>query len=534
MKASLFALLSLVAFTASADPLSAREIPTFAFKPDSYVRLRVVVEAESQIDENVFDTKFCPDKFAFEMNLADLLAGDRTASLIVRVTAPNQASTPVELNIFDINRKNGGIFSGPSCKLGINQIDYKTPLHLGAQYRDMTMQVGLKLADAKGSAQLFADGLSGFLTIANAIAPLPAPLLRAENGLVTRVTEGLARKTDVSEAVDLNIGSKGKHSKTWTLSSSVRPGMPKLTIHAYLENVGSFFTMPGDKWDPALLLLTNLPSNEIIKAKDFATFLPSLGSDYSQFVAAASIGAFDAECDDLRQRISDLGFSPMDRSLLLWAVAWNRTAMRDNKDIDQTLCMKTTFAELALFDATKSIVARKPDPVPPVMLPATEAQMRLAIEANERLATFMLTPESLVNETMAEDLFAFPLEIEDRVQSSILLNPNIQLNNAAQWQTRRVNRDRAIASRVGCYLFLPNSSGGPSRMAFIALLNTDTGQRETLVELFFSSTPVPTDRALVNRMVLVNEAGATAELALMKTKFARGCGLSGWRPALLD
>lgn len=508
---------------------SAQTTPSFTFDPDAYVRLRVRVTADSSVSEGVFGSKFCPDKSAFDLNLGELLQGDRTASLVLSVSAPTAA--PVELNLFDIERKGGGIFSGPRCRLGLNRIDYKSPLYLAAQFNDQTVQVGLTFADQKGTAQLFADGLGGFLAIANAIAPLPAALLREEDGMVSRVTDGLVRKTKVSETVFLNIGTTGDSSKIWRLTSSVRPDMPKLTINAYLENVGSYFTKPSIGWDPALLLAAPFPPNPKVTASDFATYLASLGTDYSSFVSANDLGSFNARCDALRTNISKLGFSPMDRSLLLWAAAQSQSVMRNNKAIDRTDCMRTTYAELAQFDTTKSIVEREQDPP---AAPATEAQMRLSIEANERLAIFMQTGDLAQNRQVADELFAWPLEVVDEVQAATLTSPAMQLSNADQWENRRTDRTKAIASRVGCYLFLPGETAGASRVLFFAAINTTVGNRDTLVELRFAPTPPDTERSRINRIVLRSEGTVPGDIALMKARFAGGCGLSGWRPALLD
>lgn len=500
---------------------------SFTFDADSYSRLRVQVEF-SGAAEQAFAAEVCPSADVMGVSLLDLVKGDRTAAITLTIGAPQIQNA--ELNVYNvqIDRK----FLGTDCTASFRKIDFKSPLYLGAQYNGTTLSITPKLVVAKKPTQLFAQSLDGLINVANALSPLPAPFLNAKDKVIERTTGQLSSTQQISVETQLNLGPDGRHVETWSIPGDADQNVPDITIVAFLEEVKSYFEKPGGGWDAATILSRNFPSGSIFSYTNFGEFVANLGSSYTDMVAASDVAVFDVACRNLQTSIAKQGFSPMDRSLVLWATTQTKPNLRNDARIDHTQCLGTTFAELKKFETTKDITAR-PLVIPETTQRANEAQMRAAAEFDSRLWVFMTTDRWDIRRTASERMFSWPLVYKDHAEAAILTSDSENLSNPDQWQTKHQGGSTTFASRVGCYAFVEGSETSDSYMLALVDMGSADAAKEAVVRLTFGEVPPTAAAAPVSQFDIYDPADQSAQIDILKQLHGSSCGGGSWRPKSL-
>tara|TARA_B100002049_G_scaffold225739_1_gene198051 strand:+ start:491 stop:2104 length:1614 start_codon:yes stop_codon:yes gene_type:complete len=503
----------------------------YTFDADAYTRLRVVVDWDDPSATNVFTAEFCPESDLMGFDVLDLVKGDKSVALTIGISAPQ--IDDLNLNIYNItiDRK----FFGVDCDSSFQRIDFMSPLYLGGQYDGTTVSITPKLVVADEPSQLFSDGLNSVIAAANAVSALPAPFLDNKDKVVARVIGQFSSRTGVSDTIQFNIGSTGRHSEEWAIPGSVAQRVPALSVRAYFETVPSYFTRPSSGWSASNILSRSFPSGSQFGYSNFRAFANGLGSSYTSTVAATDLATFDANCRTLQSDIARQGLTPMDRSLIMWAIARSEANLKDVEQIDHTACMSSVFAELGRFEATKDITSRA---IPAVIstaevVPASERQMRATIESDSRFAVFLRTGDWPTRRTASEQLFGWPTHFADSSDTKLMEATPLDLANSDQWQTRYARSSVAFASRVGCYLFKPNTGAGNSVMLAIVDFGSEDATLERLVRLTFGNVEEVADAAPVTRFDILDESASREELNLVKSRHQSSCGADRWRPALL-
>ena len=512
--------------------LHASPVPTtgeYSFDADAYTRLRVVMNWTEASTTNVFTANFCPKNELMGLKLIDLVKGDKSAALTVAITAPQIEDANLNLYNININRKLFAI----DCEASFQRIDFKSPLYLGGQYDGSTVSITPKIVVAEKPSQLFDESLAGLLAAANAISPLPAPFLDKKDKVIKRLAGQFSSTVGVSDTIQFNIGSSGLHSEEWTIPGNTSMGVPSITVKAYLEAVPSYFTKPASGWSPSNILTRVFPSGAQFGYANFGAFVAGLGGNYANMIAANDVGVFDARCQSVQTEIAGQGFTPMDRSLLLWAVTQSQANLRSDPRIDHTDCLKSVFAELARFDQTKDLLPRNVILPPADLMPATEQQMRSTIESDARLAVFLRANSWVTRRAASEGLFSWPMKFVDHANTNLLTSSPVELQNSDQWQTLYAGDTVEYASRAGCYLFRPGGTESASRLLAIIDFGTDTEPVERLISLTFADAASETTAATVRQFDIIDQDDAEEELALIRSRHSSGCGASSWKPAIL-
>lgn len=479
---------------------------------------------------SAFRAEFCPKGSLMGISVLDLVNGSKAAALSLSVNAPQVKD--VDLNLYNITIKRN--WFGRDCTAAFQRLDFRSPLYLGGQYEGTVISVTPKLVVADKPSDLFGQGIDAVLGVANALSPLPAPFLNQKGKVIDRAAGQFSSTLQVSDQVQLSIGPDGKHEATWVLEPDTERGIPQINVRAYLERVPSYFTMPASGWSAESILSRSFPSGAQFSYSNFGDFVGSLGASYTNMVAASEVSAFNASCQILQGEIARHGFSPMDRSLLLWGAARARANLRQNPEIDHTSCLQSVYLELERFDATKNIDPRPIEPPKAKKIPATEGQMRATLEFDSRLATFFRTGDWSARRDASELMFRWPLTYIDRHQAGLLTGAELELQNSDQWQTRRGDLPPIFAQRVGCYLFQPGAEGRSSQMIGLVDLGTEAASRESILRLTFDDAESSASSARVRQFEIIDPSSADSGLNLIKARHGTSCGGSSWRPTTLS
>lgn len=514
--------------------------PGVPIRQDGYAQLRVVAYIPEGSDGTTFDA--CPQKSVWDLNLKDVLKGDRVHLLGVSVAPPTSSGLPA-FTAAPLRLETRNKFFGSSCTLNLRKFEYLSPrFHVGSNTHSRFQVVPAILTSTQVNVEAWDQAMQAIQTLTT-YAELTAPLVTTQlAGLKGQLLQGM--KTSVERPDEIFTISEGvtRKPKVWSFSGEqTRAGGAieglVVTVIAQLVPADDLVrrSLPDAPWLPATILKTQM-NGTMGGESDLDGHIRRIASgEIVNLISERDSEAAAVRCDLLAEKIHGLRLSQHDAGLALWAYAHKRAEMK--------LATADEVVRMPCLQGFRHVLVKAgllPENVPLVASPPTHQDMLAATQIQNALWQFFTRPAWQDRKSFAERLFAYPVGYGQRVE---MLQSTATIDNKDAWVSNAHAGSNALAQSFGCPVFFPgrtdhpflNWAGHSVMVAFATLPVAGGDPRDAVVALRFAQQ-LPGEAAKIDAVeVDPHPAAEVARSVAASLRASGGCvDHYAFAPALLQ